>query len=198
MLFELDESNICRHIQRLEPMLADVIKINKNRELIQNDLETILIEATEIQIQRPKKKQKKFYSGKKKRHMMKFEIMTNTDEKIISISKGYSGRTHDFKIRKMFDHIPKDVQVLADSGYQGLQKMHPKTILPHKRRRKRPLTTEQKTHNHALASKRVGVEHVFAQLKKFKIFGSIYQNYSFSNDKNIFYNSNKILLFSLY
>ena len=29
MLFDLDESNICRHIQRLEPILADVIKINK-------------------------------------------------------------------------------------------------------------------------------------------------------------------------
>ena len=71
-------------------------------------------------------------------------------KKIISISKGYSGRTHDFKIRKMSDHIPKDVQVLADSGYQGLQKMHPKTILPHKRRRKRPLAPEQKALNHAL------------------------------------------------
>ncbi len=63
MLFELDESN--RHIQRLELLLADVIKINKSKELTQNDLETILIGATEIQIQRPKKKQKKFYSGKK-------------------------------------------------------------------------------------------------------------------------------------
>ena len=49
MLFDLDESNICRHIQRLEPMLADIIKISKNRELSQSDLETILIDVTEIQ-----------------------------------------------------------------------------------------------------------------------------------------------------
>ena len=41
MLSDLDKSNICRHIQRLEPILADVIKIIKNRELIQSDLETI-------------------------------------------------------------------------------------------------------------------------------------------------------------
>ncbi len=65
MLFELDESNICCHIQRLESMLADMIKINKNRELTQNDLETILIDATKIQIQRPKKKQKSFTPGRK-------------------------------------------------------------------------------------------------------------------------------------
>ena len=82
---------------------------------------------------------------------MKFEIMTNTKGNILNISKGYSGRTHDFKIRKMSDHIPKDIQVLADSGYQGLQKQHPKTLLPHKRRRKSPLTAEQKEHNHTLA-----------------------------------------------
>ena len=77
LLFDLDESNVCRHIKRLEPMLATVIKIKKNRELTQNDLETILIDATEIQIQRPKKKQREFYSGKKKKHTIKFEIQTD-------------------------------------------------------------------------------------------------------------------------
>ena len=97
--------------------------------------------------------------------------MTDTKGKILNISKGYGGRTHDFKIRKMSDHIPKDIQVLADSGYQGLQKQHPKTLLPHKQRRKSPLTAEQKEHNHTLASKRVSVEHVFSHLKKFKILG---------------------------
>ena len=66
--FDLDESNIYRHIKRLEPMLASVIKIKKSRELTQNDLETILIDATEVQIQRPKKKQREFYSGKKKKY----------------------------------------------------------------------------------------------------------------------------------
>ena len=57
VLFELDESNICRHIQKIEPILAGAIKINKNRELTQSDLETILIDATEIPIQRPSKNQ---------------------------------------------------------------------------------------------------------------------------------------------
>ena len=155
-------------------MLATVIKIKKNRELTQNDLEEILIDATEIQIQRPKKKQREFYSGKKKKHTIKFEIQTDTSGKIINISKAYCGKTHDFKIRKTSEHVPKDVTILADSGYQGL---HPKTILPHKRKKKIKLSAEQKTHNRALSSKRVSVEHVFAQLKKFKILGSIYRNF---------------------
>jgi hypothetical protein len=37
---------------------------------------------------------------------------------------------------------------------------------------KSKLSAEQKTHNRALSSKRVSIEHVFAQLKKFKILGS--------------------------
>ena len=176
MLFDLDESNICRHIKRLEPMLADVIKISKNRELTQSDLEIILIDATEIQIQRPSKKQKEFYSGKKKRHMMKFEIQTNAKGKILNISKGYKGTVHDFKIRQTSEHIPRNATILADLGYKGIEKTHPKTILPHKRSKKSKLSSEQKAHNRALSSKRVRVEHVFAQLKKFKILGSVYRN----------------------
>ena len=109
--------------------------------------------------------------------MMKFEIMIAIKGKILNILKAYSARTHNFKIRKMSDHIPKEVQVLADLGYLSAQKQHPKTLLLHKGRRKIPLLEEQKEHNHALASKRVSVEHVFSQLKKFKILGSIYRNF---------------------
>ena len=87
-------------------MLASVIKIKKNRELSQDCLEEILIDATEIQIQRPKKKQREFYSGKKKKHTIKFEIQIDTSGKILNISKAYCGKTHDFKIRKTSEHVP--------------------------------------------------------------------------------------------
>lgn len=176
-LFGLDESNICRHIQRLEPMLADGVKIKRNRMLTQSDLETIIIDATEIQTQRPLRHQRQYYSGKKKKHSLKIEIMTDTRGEILSISKAVPGRIHDFKLRKQSDKIPRNITVLADSGYQGLQKIHPKTILPFKRRRKCSLSPEEQAHNRALASKRIVVEHVFAHIKKFKILGSVYRNF---------------------
>ena len=177
MLFNLNESNIYRHIQRLEPMLVKVMNITKKRDLTQSDLETIVIDATEIQIQRPTRKQRKFYSGKKKKHTQKVEIMVSQNGKIINVSKVFSGKTHDFKIRKESDKIPIGVEVLADSGYQGIHKLHKNSTLPHKRKRTQALTHEQKSHNKKLASKRIIVEHVFAQLKKFKILGSIYRNH---------------------
>ena len=177
MYFNLDASNVCRHLKRLEPLIARAIHIKKDRTLSYEELDTILIDATEIQTQRPTKHQRKFYSGKKKKHTQKLETMISLEGKIVNISKVYPGRVHDFKIRKFSDKVPRDVTILADSGYQGLQKLHKKTILPYKRRRRCPLTPEQRAHNRKLSSKRVTIEHVFAHLKKFQILSSIYRNF---------------------
>ncbi len=64
-VFGLDESRVCRLIQRLEPLIEEVFKIPKTRTLKQEDLEQ-LIDATEETIERPKQDQKVYYSGKKK------------------------------------------------------------------------------------------------------------------------------------
>ena len=70
ILFFCFSSNLCQHIQKIEPILVSM----KNRMLTQYNLETILIDTTEIPIQRPSKNQRKYYFGKKKRCTMKFEI----------------------------------------------------------------------------------------------------------------------------
>lgn len=64
-LFGIDDSRVCRNIQRLEPILARVMAITKTRHLSQEEIEEIIIDATEQQIERPQKGQKAFYSGKK-------------------------------------------------------------------------------------------------------------------------------------
>lgn len=177
--FNLDESNVCRHFQKIEPLLAQVLTIKKDRTLSATDLDRVIIDATEIPIQRPKNKkaQKTTYSGKKKRHTLKFEIFTTLNGKILSVSKCFGGKTHDFSIRKSSEHVPKHVEALVDSGYQGIAKLHANSTVPYKRPKGGTLTDEQKTHNRILASRRITVEHVFACLKKFKILGSVYRNF---------------------
>jgi hypothetical protein len=39
---------------------------------------------------------------------------------------------------------------MADTGYQGLNKLHANTCLPKKKTRKRPLSREDKKNNHAI------------------------------------------------
>ena len=73
-LFGIDDSRVCRLIRRIESLLAQVVAISKREKLTQEEIASLLLDATEQPIERPKKGQKAFYSGKKKRHTLKTEI----------------------------------------------------------------------------------------------------------------------------
>ena len=88
------------------------------------------------------------------------------------------GREHDFRLFKRSKlRVHPDTELLADSGYQGLAKLHAKSRTPHKRwRKKTPLTPEQRAFNQALASERVLVENVIRRLKVFRVLKETYRH----------------------
>jgi hypothetical protein len=91
-LFDLDQSNICRDIQKIESLIRQCLPIPQKIYNITKRLRTpdeveqyfpgflSFIDCTEQQqIPRPtdNKRKKVFYSGKKKRHTVKSQIMVN-------------------------------------------------------------------------------------------------------------------------
>ncbi|NEO52299.1 MAG: transposase family protein [Okeania sp. SIO3B5] len=56
----------------------------------------VMIDGTERPIQRPKdnQKQKNYYSGKKKCHTRKHLIMTDSDKRVLVLSKAREGKVH--------------------------------------------------------------------------------------------------------
>jgi len=74
-LFNLHNANICRLLKKIEPLLANKVTIKKDRTLNCEKLLKILADVTEQPTQRPSKEQKKSYSGKKKKHTLKTEIV---------------------------------------------------------------------------------------------------------------------------
>ncbi len=72
----------------------------KVSQVSQQEIEELFIDATEQPIQRPAKKgeQKRHYSGKKKRHTLKHQVVTDQKGKIQAISRAYPGRVHDKKV----------------------------------------------------------------------------------------------------
>ena len=66
--------------------------------------------------------------------------------------------------------------MFADTGYQGIQKLHANTRKPTKATRKHPLPPEQKQANRALNSRRVLIEHAIRRLKIFRLLGERYRN----------------------
>lgn len=178
-LFNLHNSNICRLLKKMEPLLAKKISIKKDRTMTPERILKILADVTEQPIQRPKdrKKRKLSYSGKKRLNTMKTEIIIRDDGQILSVSKSHRGRIHDFKIRKQEKMLPKENIKYADSGYQGWQKLQSNVLIPYKRYRKKSLTNDQKEHNRKLASFRMRVEHKIREIKVFKIMSHTYRNF---------------------
>ena len=123
------------------------------------------------------KKQKSHYSGKKKYHTQKAQLIVNQKTLGIIATAFCNGKTHDFKLFKdNYAGIDKEIICLADSGYQGLTKIHKNSETPTKKSKKHPLTDGQKEKNRALSSKRIFCEHVIGKLKIFRILKERYRN----------------------
>ncbi|WP_339043802.1 transposase family protein [Cardinium endosymbiont of Tipula unca] len=175
-LFDLDKSNVCRIIKKLEPLLATILPIPDKRILTKEEVSNLIIDVTEQPIERPKQGQEAYYSGKKKQHTVKKEIRIDQDGTIVHVSATYPGRVHDFAIFKQEPPPPSDVPIWADAGYQGIEKLHKSACTPYKSSKKHPLCAEKKTYNQVLASQRVLVEHKIRSIKVFKIIGNRYRN----------------------
>ena len=114
-LFDLDQSNVCRDSTILESLVKECIPLPKKIYKRTKRLRTIdeveeyfpgfkaFIDSTEQEIPRPKnnrKKRKSYYSGRKKKHTVKTQLMVNTEGLILHKTGHRSGRKHDYDIYK--------------------------------------------------------------------------------------------------
>src|SRR3982751_6054286 len=66
-----------RNINRLQPLLAGIFRIPERRiRLDPEEMRELFFDATERPTRRPKEGQREFYSGKKRRHTIKNQIVT--------------------------------------------------------------------------------------------------------------------------
>lgn len=101
----------------------------------------------------------------------------NKKNKQIICTDFCEGKKHDFCLLKEGKiRFSKTSKILADTGYQGLQKRHANTELPKKRSKKIKLTKEEKEQNREISSKRVVVENVIGSVKRFRILSERYRN----------------------
>lgn len=76
-LFGVDDSAVSRNINPLQPLLAGLFRIPERRvRLDPEDLRELFFDATERPTRRPAEGQREFYSGKKKRHTIKNQVVT--------------------------------------------------------------------------------------------------------------------------
>jgi hypothetical protein len=71
------------------------------------------------------KKPKKYYTGKKKHHSLKMQVVINQESKQIICLNFGQGPCHDFSLFKKSNvHFDPETDSLQDSGYQGIKDYH--------------------------------------------------------------------------
>jgi hypothetical protein len=192
-LFNLDQSNICRDIHKIEKLIRECVPIPQKIYPITKRLKTpeevekyfpgflTFTDCTEQQIPRPvdKNRRKMFYSGKKKRHTIKNQITVNIRGYILHKVGYKKGRKHDYDIYKN-NHpvIPKQVVNVIDLGYLGVEMDFPEQLsaLPCKRKRNQILSQEEIDYNMIHSKKRIVIEHTISRLKKYRIMSDVFRN----------------------
>lgn len=138
-------------------------------------------DGNERRIQRPKsqKRQNKTYSGKKKTHTRKQIVLVDEHKRVLVLTPTKSGRRHDKRLSdkaEVFTNLPPHVTAWLDTGFQGVQKQHPNSLIPHKRSKNHPLTEEDKQENKLISSFRVVVEHAIGGMKRYQSLQHPYRN----------------------
>jgi hypothetical protein len=189
-LFGMGQSQANEWIHRLTPVLNQALGYEKqlparqSREIEQvlaacPDLEFI-IDGAERPIRRPKDpdRQRQNYSGKKKRHTVKNNVVTDKrTRKIKGLSRTVEGKKHDKKLADEQNlDFPPDSKLWKDTGFQGYEPANTQTFQPKKKPKGRDLTPAEKAQNAAISSERIGVEHSIGGVKVFCIVQTVFRN----------------------
>jgi transposase len=142
-----------------------------------------IVDATEQRVERPQDHatQKAHYSGKKKAHTRKTQIVVNEKGRVRSVSDSVPGSVHDLALMRqsqVSEQMPPELSAMGDSGYQGMQDDMPErsVALPYRATRGHPLTPEQKLHNHELSRIRIVVENTLARMKVFRVLRDAFRH----------------------
>jgi hypothetical protein len=105
--------------------------------------------------------------------------MVNNLGIIIHKTAHKKGRMHDYDIYKN-NHplVPKDDVNVFDLRYLGVEKDFPSQLssLPKRKKRKLGLSQEERYCNKSHSKKRIVIEHVICQMKKYRIFADVFRN----------------------
>ena len=138
------------------------------------EVDYLIIDSFETPIKRSSinEKQRKKYSGKKKMHTLKSQLITDQNGEIIQINAGFDGPKSDIeiyrdtKLKKQWLAKPK----LGDKAYVGED-----VVSPQKKPKGGELSEAEKEKNRELSAKRIRVEHGVRKVKTFKILRQDYR-----------------------
>lgn len=182
LLFGMQQPRVSKWVKLLLPILEDALARLKalpkrfGYELYAF-LQTftryvLLMDATESRIPRSAdyERQKYEYSGKKKMHTVKNNLIVDQRSNILFLSSTYAGSIHDKVLADEVGHqFPDNTVLVEDLGYLGYEPGNISVLLPKKKPKNGELSKQEKEENRQISQIRVPVEHVMAGVKRLNI-----------------------------
>ena len=134
----------------------------------------VLVDSFEQPTHRPKRRQRAYDSGKKKRHTLKSQVGVDEDTgRVVHVPPSVPGPTADLKLLKrsrLLGCLPKGVGVIGDKAYIGAAGLRPGVgcATPRRKPRGKPRPAEDVRYNRAVSRRRIRVEHTIRRLRVFQ------------------------------
>jgi DDE superfamily endonuclease/Helix-turn-helix of DDE superfamily endonuclease len=186
-LFGVSDSTAKRAVDRCLPLLEaagrDTMRLpdpgrgrRKNLSALLKDTPdvAVIIDTFEQPVQRPRRRQKRFYSGKKKRHTLKSQVAVDEETgQVVDVADSVPGPTADIKLlrkSKLLKRLPEGVGGLGDLAYVGIADLHPQGLGATGRRKPRgqPRSLADRRYNKAFSRRRIVVEHGIGRLRRYQ------------------------------
>ena len=191
-LFGVSDSTALRAVRRCLPLLEqagkDTMRLPDPGRGHRRDLPALLkdtpalaviVDSFEQRTQRPRRRQRAYYSGKKKAHTLKSQVAVDEDGRIVDVADSRPGRWADLKVFKRSGLagrlIRAQVGALGDLGYLGLDAVSPRLrgATPRRKPRGQERPAEDRRYNRAFARRRITVEHGINRLRRYQALSQV-------------------------
>jgi hypothetical protein len=134
----------------------------------------VIVDTFEQKIQRPRRRQRAYYSGKKKCHTLKCQVAVDEEAgRVVDVSESFPGPRADIKVlakSRLLGRLPAGVGALGDLAYVGIEALRRGVAgaAPRRKPRGRPRPAEDVRYNRAFARRRIVVEHAIGRLRNYE------------------------------
>ncbi len=166
-LFEVNNESLLSEVKpKQRPRIRTLEELLKKHP----EIKEVLIDATEQKVPRPEDKGKRRtrYSGKKKEHTVKTQVVT-TKKLILHLSESIDGSVADLTLLRASGVMPSlgKVKARVDRGFEGIEAAYPKQVIekPIRGQHGHRVTLLGKFWNQMVSKERIFVEHMLCNKK---------------------------------
>jgi hypothetical protein len=191
-LFGVSDSTALRAVRRCLPVLEksgkDTMRLpdpgkGKRRDLPallqQTPALAVIVDTFEQRTHRPGRRQRAYYSGKKKAHTLKSQVAVDEDGHVVDVGESRPGPWADLKVFRRSGLAGRlaraGVGALADLAYVGLDGLVKglRGATPRRKPRGRERPPEDRRYNRAFARRRITVGHAIGRLRRYQALTAV-------------------------